>query len=421
MSPRTQQRFVVARGRAPPQAAAAAGGAHAQPLVFVTAPTFRPWTPPFARIGARSARGPLPPLARMAGGLLMSEDGAGLLFDEAHEAPAAVGGHSDQWFAERCVFCSDCKTTINSQHHKRGSRCHGCRRWWHAGCAVPAEGAARGARFFHSAECEQAYEQLAAVAAAGEQALPLPRRSWLPWQQAPGEEAASWRLLDLAAVRSAYRDAQRRGTLFEAAARAAAALEAQAQAAQGSEGGAAAAPVGGATPAPAWRRVAPSRLDDFLIVAELLRGTLGDTPRELLEDSFAVITRSSGGAPTCVATLNVYGRDHARVQGLATPQAVQRQGHATRLLGRLEDVLGGAGLGQLVLIMDQQEEAPKPGVVPAAELEGWARRLGFRPVSAEQAMLWRRELPEYHKSLTAGCALLAKPLAAPGARRGWWW
>lgn len=46
-------------------------------------------------------------------------------------------GHSDEWYQERCVFCCGCKETINSQFHKRGSRCHGCRRWFHTSC-MPA-------------------------------------------------------------------------------------------------------------------------------------------------------------------------------------------------------------------------------------------------------------------------------------------
>lgn len=32
-------------------------------------------------------------------------------------------GHTDEWYQQRCIFCADCKSTINSHYQKRGSRC----------------------------------------------------------------------------------------------------------------------------------------------------------------------------------------------------------------------------------------------------------------------------------------------------------
>jgi hypothetical protein len=55
-----------------------------------------------------------------------------------------------------------------------------------------------------------------------------------------------------------------------------------------------------------------------------------------------------------VATFNVYGSDHARLQGVATPGYLQRQGHATRLLKQLELVLADAGVQDLVVILEPQ-------------------------------------------------------------------
>jgi hypothetical protein len=50
------------------------------------------------------------------------------------------------------------------------------------------------------------------------------------------------------------------------------------------------------------------------------------------------------------------------------------------------------------------------GLLPHDAAVRWFRARGFRPASSEQAMLWRRELPEYHKGLIGGCSLLVKPL-----------
>lgn len=62
----------------------------------------------------------------------------------------------------------------------------------------------------------QVYQRLAAVAAAGEQPMPLPvKRSLLPWQQQQSQVMHTWRLLDLTDIKLLYKDAQRHGTLHK--------------------------------------------------------------------------------------------------------------------------------------------------------------------------------------------------------------
>jgi hypothetical protein len=172
---------------------------------------------------------------------------------------------------------------------------------WHVSGALHAGSQAKTSLSF-SAHFLQVHSKLAAVAAAGEQPLPLPARRGfrLPWQpqqqqQQQQEELQLWRLLDLSEVRALYKDAQRHGTLFKQHAKVQQRLAEQELAAA-----AAAAGTSSVKSIPEQqqqqqgvvdRRVVPTRLDDFLVVAELLRG-LGDTPKDLLEDSFALITRT---------------------------------------------------------------------------------------------------------------------------------
>jgi hypothetical protein len=66
----------------------------------------------------------------------------------------------------------------------------------------------------------------------------------------------------------------------------------------------------------------------------------------------------------------------------------------------------------------QDEKAVKKNsqLLPPDSAKRWFRqRLGYKPVSSEQQMLWRREIPEYHKGLIGGCSLLVKPLPKPKA------
>jgi hypothetical protein len=65
----------------------------------------------------------------------------------------------------------------------------------------------------------------------------------------------------------------------------------------------------------------------------------------------------------------------------------------------------------------QGDKEVAPGAAGAAVVERWLQRQGFKPAAAEQAMLWRRELPEYHKNLIAGCTLLVKPLSSSKSKR----
>lgn len=61
-----------------------------------------------------------------------------------------------------------------------------------------------------------------------------------------------------------------------------------------------------------------------------------------------------------------------------------------------------------------QDNKPKQAasqLLPSEAVQHWfARKLSFREASSEQKMLWRRDLPEYHKGLVGGCRLLVKPL-----------
>jgi hypothetical protein len=61
------------------------------------------------------------------------------------------------------------------------------------------------------------------------------------------------------------------------------------------------------------------------------------------------------GPVTGAATFNVFGQDHARLQGLATPTWRGHQGHATHLLKQLEALLTDADCKQLVVILEPKE------------------------------------------------------------------
>lgn len=162
----------------------------------------------------------------------------------------------------------------------------------------------------------QVYDRLAVVAAAGPQPFTLPdqRPFWekLFDSQNPHQDY-SFRLLDLAEVRRLYKDAQKRETLFrehkkvqrqlDAAAKAAAEREEAAKRSRGwdigSSKGAAEqgsdAATGGdlaAAGGSSRRRGRATSLEEFLVVSEVLK-PLGESPRDLLEDSYAIITRDS--------------------------------------------------------------------------------------------------------------------------------
>lgn len=69
-----------------------------------------------------------------------------------------------------------------------------------------------------------------------------------------------------------------------------------------------------------------------------------------------------------MATFNIYGSDHARLQGVATPAYMQRCGHATRLLQQVELLLADAGVQDMVVILEPQ--------VTDADVEAGTRTTG---------------------------------------------
>jgi hypothetical protein len=156
----------------------------------------------------------------------------------------------------------------------------------------------------------QVFDVLAAVVAGGQQAFTLPDSRPF-WQQLFNSQAPyqdhTWQVLDLSEVRHLYKDAQKRETLFrqhrkaqrqlDAAAQAAAEREEAAKRSRGfsfglssSSSGTGGAAQEAADAAAERKSVRPSSLHEFLIVSEVLK-PLGETPRDLLEDSYAIITR----------------------------------------------------------------------------------------------------------------------------------
>lgn len=182
------------------------------------------------------------------------------------------------------------------------------------------------------------FDKLAVVAASGQQpfTLPDPRPFWqqLFNSQAP-YQGHTWRLLDLSEVRHLYKDAQKRETLFrqhrkaqrqlEAAAQAAAEREEAAKRSRGfgfgsarsssssstgstpangeGQGSSDAAAADGNAGSSGKKSVRASSLDDFMVVSEVLK-PLGETPRDLLEDSYAIITRDGRCVKECWGSYN---------------------------------------------------------------------------------------------------------------------
>jgi hypothetical protein len=71
-----------------------------------------------------------------------------------------------------------------------------------------------------------------------------------------------------------------------------------------------------------------------------------------------------------VATFNVH-LDHGRLQGLAAPVWMQRQGHGRRLVGQLEALLAGAGVGSLAVVLEPEVRRRGGGVIGVQCV--WAR------------------------------------------------
>lgn len=67
----------------------------------------------------------------------------------------------------------------------------------------------------------------------------------------------------------------------------------------------------------------------------------------------------------------------------------------------------------LTAAQDGKDTKKTSQLLPPESAQHWfGRKLRFRPASSEQQMLWRRELPEYHRGLVGGCKILLKPLPA---------
>lgn len=98
--------------------------------------------------------------------------------------------HENEWYADRCVFCTACSKAIDAEHGRRGVRCSGCRRWFHSHCRpkraiqgsgdadhVDGSSSSSKGRYFHSCECEAVYQALHRAAAEGQRQLAVGPRS----------------------------------------------------------------------------------------------------------------------------------------------------------------------------------------------------------------------------------------------------
>lgn len=376
----------------------------------------------------------------------LGRDGAAAARAAGEPDGFAPARHDSRWYADRCAFCARCALAIDAEPGRRGARCAGCRRWFHPRCcAALAEGAdgGSGGRFFHSAACREGYEALRAVAAEGRRPVeaPAPPGGLMgllsgllgggqkQQQNENAEEPLTVRLLDLSELKRHYRAAQRSGALaarrrrvLEAAglaaprARAPAAPPATAgsgdnsSSSSGSESDSEAAPRAPRRAAGA-AAAASGALDDFLLASELMtRQWPDDEPKDILEDSFAVLL-ARGRAPLAAASLNLYAPDHARVQSLVTAAGERRRGRAGELMRALTAALARAGVPRVVAIFPESTDEAR-----GARERLFRRRLGFKELPIEELVELRRELPDYHKSLVGGATLLVRALeAAPAA------
>jgi hypothetical protein len=169
------------RGGAPAAAAAARrarGGGAPPPLLHAAR---RP--PPFARIlggggGGKEDERFLAWLEALAAEEVVRDGDGGDGGGGGGGGFAASGPrHDSTWYQERCVFCAECKAAVDAEVGRRGVRCAGCRRWFHARCCPALSGgrgggaAAADGAFFHSPECEAGYRRLCREAAKGRRAL----------------------------------------------------------------------------------------------------------------------------------------------------------------------------------------------------------------------------------------------------------
>ncbi|KAG2486733.1 hypothetical protein HYH03_014659 [Edaphochlamys debaryana] len=109
-----------------------------------------------------------------------------------------------------------------------------------------------------------------------------------------------------------------------------------------------------------------------------------------------------GRSPISAAVLDVYGTDLAELYVMATRTALQRRGYGGALVRHLESSLGGAGVRQLVVSVDDDD-------APNQEL--WRQGLGFEPVSSKQLRRWAESWGAFTRAGAAGTVFLFRQLA----------
>ncbi|GBF90876.1 hypothetical protein Rsub_03730 [Raphidocelis subcapitata] len=369
--------------------------------------------------------------------------------------------HDNVWYQERCALCAACRTAVDAEPGRRGTRCAGCRRWFHAKCCGPrkagGDGADQGAghgtasgssgssgaavvngRFFHSPDCSAGYEALAREAAKGRRPLASPpqqphglfgglfgsRQPALPAGSAP----LTVRLIDLSEAKRQYKSLAESGLLharrqraLEAAGLASPAPRRGGARGSDSDGDTSSSEAGGAG-AGGRRRGGAAAIDDFLVAAELLTQQWpDDTPKDILEDSFALLLRAGDGPALAAATLNLYAPDHARLQAVVSAPDRRRRGHASALVSELHGILSGAGLSRVVAAVIDDARPGAQSEARAARDGLLRRRLGYRDLPIEELVELRRDNSDYHPQLLGAARLLVRPLEArsgPGGGHG---
>jgi hypothetical protein len=288
---------------------------------------------PFARIGLPGGGGRSdvndPKFVNWLNSMAEEEGAANAAARAADFEAGAIGPskHDNAYYAERCAFCAACRTAIDAEVGRRGARCAGCRRWFHARCdprrqQQPADdgppaheqgGGSSGGKkqFFHSGDCQRVYQALQREAARGRRPLEArPAAGGLfggffdglfgrggSAAEVPEEEGLTVRLIDLGEAKRQYKSLQdtgmlyvRRQQLLEVAGLAAPALGSSSSGSgseEGGDGGGSGPGEGGAGKQGArgargalHRAGGGSPVDDFILAAELLmRQWPGDTVR----------------------------------------------------------------------------------------------------------------------------------------------
>ncbi|GFR45233.1 hypothetical protein Agub_g6631, partial [Astrephomene gubernaculifera] len=116
-------------------------------------------------------------------------------------------------------------------------------------------------------------------------------------------------------------------------------------------------------------------------------------------DYAALLTR--GRRPVSAAVLDVYGGDLAELYLMATCTALQRQGYGTVLVRQLERMLGDAGVRQLLVTVDDDDEASQ-GL--------WAARMGFAPLPVCELRRLGGVWAAFGRQAAAGTVFLTRQL-----------